>query len=107
MFVCGKEAAFTKQEFDFLQLLLTHISKVITYEHICEIVWGNEYEKQNSNALWCLASKVRKKISALGGAAGIIQTVRFVGYRIEKMRHRSEVRDRKQCDMQNQAAFFV
>lgn len=83
MFVCGKEAAFTKQEFDFLQLLLTHISKVITYEHICEIVWGNEYEKQNSNALWCLASKVRKKISALGGAAGMIQTVRFVGYRIE------------------------
>lgn len=82
-FVCGKEALFTCQEFDFLRLLMSHVGRVLTQQQICETVWGCGYEERDGNALWCLVSKVRSKVSAMGGDDKIIQTVRFVGYRIE------------------------
>lgn len=81
-FVCGKEVDFTRQEFDFVRLLIACIGRAFTYSQICESIWGIEYE-QNTNALWSLVSRLRRKIVALGGSDKIIQTVREVGYRIE------------------------
>lgn len=82
-FICGREAIFTRQEFEFLRLLLSGIGRVFTHEQICEAVWGVEYSERSSNALWCLVSKVRGKIADLGGDNKVIQTVRDVGYRVE------------------------
>lgn len=82
-FICAREATFTRQEFEFLSLLLSGIGRAFTHEQICEAVWGVEYSERSSNALWCLVSKVRGKIAALGGDNKVIQTVRDVGYRIE------------------------
>lgn len=82
-FICGREATFTRQEFEFLRLLLSGIGRAFTHEHICEAVCGVEYSERSSNALWCLVSKVRGKVAALGGDNKVIQTVRDVGYRIE------------------------
>lgn len=83
VFICGREATFTRQEFAFLRLMLSSIGRVFTHEQICETVWGAEYSDWSSNALWCLVSKVRGKIAAFGGNNKVIQTVRDVGYRIE------------------------
>lgn len=83
VFICGREAIFTRQEFEFLRLLLSGIGRAFTHDQICEAVWGVEYSERSSNALWCLVSKVRGKIAALGGDNKVIQTVRDVGYRIE------------------------
>lgn len=66
-FICGREAAFTRQEFEFLRLLLSSVGRVFTHGQICESVWGVEYSERSSNALWCLVSKVRGKIAALEG----------------------------------------
>lgn len=82
-FICTREVLFTRQEFDFLVLLLSGIGRAFTHEQICEAVWGSEYKERSDNALWCLVSKVRGKILAAGGNEEIIQTVRYVGYRIE------------------------
>ena len=82
-FICGREATFTRQEFEFLHFLLSGIGRAFTHEQICETVWGVEYSERSSNALWCLVSKIRGKIAALGGDNKVIQTVRDVGYRIE------------------------
>lgn len=82
-FICGCEAFFTRQEFEFLRLLLSGIGRAFTHEQICEAVWGVEYSERSSNALWCLVSKVRGKIADLDGDNKVIQTVRDVGYRIE------------------------
>lgn len=72
-FICGQEAAFTRQEFEFLRLLLSGIGRVFTHEQTCEAVWGVEYSERSSNALWCLVSKVRTKIAALDGDNKVMQ----------------------------------
>lgn len=82
-FICTREVNFARQEFDFLALLLSGIGRAFTHEQICETVWGNEYAERSDNALWCLVSKVRGKIASAGGDGKMIQTVRFIGYRIE------------------------
>lgn len=82
-FICAQEATFTRQEFEFLRFLLSGIGRAFTHEQICEAVWGVEYSERSSNALWCLVSKIRGKIAALGGDNKVIQTVRDVGYRID------------------------
>lgn len=83
-FVYGKEAGFTRQEFDFLCLLLNGIGRVYTYGQICGHIWGDESMERGSNALWNLVSRLRAKITEMGGDGKILQTVRDVGYKIER-----------------------
>ncbi len=82
-FVCGKETDFTRQEYDFLCLLLRGMGRVYTHEQICEHVWGDGGDERGSNALWNLVSRLRAKIAGTGGDDRILQTVRDVGYRID------------------------
>ncbi|MEG0091397.1 MAG: response regulator transcription factor [Oscillospiraceae bacterium] len=85
VFICTKEVTFTRQEFDFLQLLLKNIGQVFSYEQISNHIWGEEHETQRGyEALWCLVSKVRNKVSGAGADAYLIQTKREVGYCIGK-----------------------
>ena len=85
-FVCGQETVFTRQEYDFLRLLLGGNGRVYTHEQICEHVWGDEYGPRRVNALWNLVSRLRAKITGTGGDGKILQTVRDVGYRIDKVK---------------------
>lgn len=82
-FVCGKEIAFTRQEYDFLCLLLSGNGRVYTHEQIYEHVWGDWNGIKGVNALWNLVSRLRAKIAGTGGDDKILQSVRDVGYRIE------------------------
>lgn len=82
-FVCGKEAGLTRQEFDFLHLLLNGAGRVYTHDQICGHIWNDESETHGNNALWNLVSRLRSKIAGMGGDDKILQTVRDVGYRIE------------------------
>lgn len=83
VFVCGKETAFTRHEFEFLLLLLKGAGRVYTHEQICGHIWGGEGEI-SGGALWNLVSRLRTKIACGGGDGTVLQTVRDVGYRIEK-----------------------
>ena len=85
VFVCGKETAFTRHEFEFLLLLLKGAGRVYTHEQICGHIWGEE-GGISGGALWNLVSRLRTKIACGGGDGRVLQTVRDVGYRIEKVK---------------------
>ncbi len=85
-YVCGTEINLTRQEFDFLSLLLRGIGRVFTYDQIYDHIWGLESESRGSGALWNLVSRLRAKIIGIGGNDKILQTVRNVGYRIDKVK---------------------
>ena len=83
VFVCGKETAFTRHEFDLMLLLLNGAGRVYTHEQICGHIWGEE-GGISGGALWNLVSRLRSKIACGGGDGTVLQTVRDVGYRIDK-----------------------
>ena len=83
VFVCGKETALTRHEFDLLLLLLKGAGRVYTHEQICGHIWGGEGEI-TGGALWNLVSRLRTKIACGGGDGTVLQTVRNVGYRSER-----------------------
>lgn len=82
-FVCGKETALTRHEFDLLLLLLKGAGRVYTHEQICGQIWGEE-RGVSGGALWNLVSRLRTKIACGGGDGTVLQTVRDVGYCIER-----------------------
>lgn len=81
--MCGKETALTRHEFDLLLLLLKGAGRVYTHEQICGQIWGEE-RGVSGGALWNLVSRLRTKIACGGGDGTVLQTVRDVGYCIER-----------------------
>ena len=59
--------------------------RVYTHEQICGHIWGEE-GGISGGALWNLVSRLRTKIACGGGDGTVLQTVRDVGYRIEKVK---------------------
>lgn len=77
-FVRSEQVLFTPKEFSVLQLLLERIGEVLSSDEISRQIWG--YETYGSrNFVEAHISRLRAKL-ADAGAAGIVETVRGVGY---------------------------
>ena len=77
--VSGERVELTRKEFELLQLLLSHPNTVFTREQLMEQVWGTDYCGESRT----VDMHVRTLRQKLGSAAGLIATVRGVGYRLE------------------------
>lgn len=74
--VDGRPVELTYKEYELLKLLLTNTGIVTTREVILDRIWGTDFEGE-SRTLDMHIKTLRQK---LGGAGGMIKTVRNVGY---------------------------
>jgi DNA-binding response OmpR family regulator len=79
--VDGSPIELTRLEFDLLHHLLTNAGRVLTREHLLEIVWGYDFAG-DTRAVDSTVKRLRAKLRALSPAADIIEAVRGVGYKI-------------------------
>ena len=76
----GKKINLTYKEYELLHYLILKAGTALNRDRIMEIVWGYAYQGE-SRALDMHIRSLRQK---LGSARTYIQTVRNVGYRMEK-----------------------
>jgi DNA-binding response OmpR family regulator len=74
----GRELALTAQEYRLLMLFAKNRGRVISRELLLEALWDSAGEFVNDNTLTVSIKRLREK---LGDDAGIIGTVRGLGYR--------------------------
>ncbi len=75
----GRRSDLTPLEFGFLRQLVAHQGRTVTRRTLLEEVWGYDHAAAGSNVIEAVARSVRRK---LGDRAGMIETVRGLGYRI-------------------------
>ena len=73
----GEPVTLTFKEFELLRILLANKEIVLSREKLMERVWGFDFEGE-SRTVDMHVKSLRQK---LGGCAGVIQTVRGVGYK--------------------------
>ncbi len=73
-----KPVELTRKEFDLLQLLMSHPMQVFTRDSLLSKVWGYEFDGESRT----VDVHIRSLRLKLGAAAGCIETVRGVGYRM-------------------------
>jgi two-component system alkaline phosphatase synthesis response regulator PhoP len=76
--VNGDAAALTYKEFELLRFLMENAGLVFTRNHLLESIWGWDFGG-NTRTVDVHVQTLRQK---LGEGAGIIETVRGVGYRV-------------------------
>lgn len=76
----GRTIALTKTEFDMLALMASHPGRVFTKQELYESAWGEPYAAQESTVAAHI-SNLRGKLKE-GGAAGLIQTVWGIGFKL-------------------------
>ena len=82
----GQRIDLTRLEFDVMQLLYEHEGKPVPRRIIMEAVWGHDVDTA-SNVLEAVVKSLRKK---MGEAAAMIETVRGVGYRLQRPAAKAE-----------------
>jgi DNA-binding response OmpR family regulator len=76
--VDGEAMELTRREFELLAYFLQNPRRVLTRERILQQVWGLEYLGESRT----IDAHVRRVRAKLGEAAGLIETVVGVGYRL-------------------------
>lgn len=76
-----RELELTRVEFDLLSSLLGSPGRVFTRTQLIDEVWGDGYAITDRTVDSHVKS-LRRKVSDAGGDAGLIETVRGVGYRV-------------------------
>ena len=71
----------TSVEYRIMELFMQHPGKVFTKQQIYEHGWGEEYIVADNNIMVCI-SKLRAKLD--DDPSAYIQTIRGLGYRLEK-----------------------
>jgi DNA-binding response OmpR family regulator len=74
----GEALDFTRREFELLAFFLQNPKRVLSREKILQQVWGLEYLGESRT----IDAHVRRVRAKLGDAAGLIETVVGVGYRL-------------------------
>ena len=80
LFTEGQEVELTQKEFDLLRLFLKNSGRVFTRRNLLDQVWGEDYFG-DERIVDTHIKNLRKK---LGNQ--LIETVRGVGYRLEKIK---------------------
>ncbi len=84
LFLKGKEIELTRKEFDLIHLLFSGIGRVFSHEQIYQHIWTDEIDNISEDyAVWCLISRVRKKLRSIPNTIEYIKTIRDVGYCID------------------------
>lgn len=78
-FVDGERIQLTYKEYELLVLFLKNLGRAFTREQLFSAVWGDDYVGE-SRTVDVHIQTLRGK---LGSCAGMIETVRNVGYRLE------------------------
>lgn len=76
--VSGAPVSLTLKEFELLQLLMENTGLVLTRDRLLERIWGYDFDGETRT----VDVHIRTLRQKLGDGAGIIETVRGVGYRI-------------------------
>ncbi len=76
----GEPVTLTRKEFELLRLLMEHPARVFTRDQLLQWVWGEDYLGQ-TRTVDVHVGTLRAK---LGSCGMCIETVRGVGYRMEK-----------------------
>ena len=79
----GSPVDLTATEFKLLVALARHAGQVMTREMLLELVWDYDY-LGDSRVVDMAIKRLREKIDRSGPSDRIIQTVRGVGYRIDR-----------------------
>lgn len=82
VFYKRQEIVLTLKEFNLLQYLMEHPNTVLERENILEKVWDINFDSF-SNVVDVHIKNIRKKLKEVG-YENILETIRGVGYRIEK-----------------------
>lgn len=77
--LAGTKVELRQKEFDLLAVFLRNPGRVLSRQHLTEIVWGVEY-MDSTNTLYTTITRLRSK---LGPHAQRIQAVKNLGYRFE------------------------
>ena len=78
--LAGERVVLTYQEYELLKLFLTHPGVAFTREKLLQSVWNTDYVTESRT----VDMHIRTLRQKLGGYGRIIETVRNVGYRLEK-----------------------
>jgi two-component system catabolic regulation response regulator CreB len=79
--VHGQEMDLTRVEFDLLACLLAAPGRVFTRAQLIDKVWGDGFAITD-RTIDSHVKALRRKVAEAGGDAGLIETVRGVGYRV-------------------------
>ena len=82
-YVGAREVELTRVEFDLLKELLASSGRVLTRTEIIDRVWGDDYAITD-RTVDSHVKALRRKVAEAGGRAGLIETVRGVGYRVNE-----------------------
>ena len=80
-YVDNKKIVLTLKEYDLLVYFLSNLNKVISRDELIEKVWGVDFIGE-SRTIDVHVGTLRSKISS---SNNVIQTVRGIGYRMEKL----------------------
>jgi len=81
--VHGKSMDLTRVEFDLLACMLHAPGRVFTRAQLIDRIWGEDYAITD-RTVDSHVKALRRKVTDAGGDAGIIETVRGVGYRVSE-----------------------
>jgi two-component system alkaline phosphatase synthesis response regulator PhoP len=79
----GKPLVLTRLEFDLLHHLLLNQGRVLSREQLLEQAWGYDFVG-NTRAVDSAIKRLRARLRERDLDAGLIETVRGVGYRFQK-----------------------
>jgi len=77
-YVAGKEVSLTAREFEILRLFMEHTGRVFTREQLLDLIWDYDYTGDDK-IINTHIKNIRKKLGV-----DCIETIRGVGYRIDK-----------------------
>ena len=78
----GSEVPLSATEYRLLEFLLRRAGTIVSRAQIADHVWGSDYDPF-SNVADVYVGYLRRKLSAVGVAPAIIQTVRGLGYMLK------------------------
>jgi two-component system response regulator ResD len=79
--LAGEEVALTQREFDLLAFLARHPGRAFSREELMDKVWHYSFYTDTATVTVHIR-RLRTKLSAMPGAAALIETVWGVGYRL-------------------------
>jgi DNA-binding response OmpR family regulator len=80
--VSGKEIKVTPTEYNLLQELAINAGKVLTYSHLLQKVWGEEYQDEKEY-LHVFIGRLRAKLDRKTAKDSCIESVFGVGYKLK------------------------
>lgn len=80
--VADRYINLTCKEFDILKYIVHKNGEIVTYEQICEQVWGEKYHHGTYKPVMRMIYRIKEKIKAVKVTPEYILNIREIGYRL-------------------------